>query len=123
MPKLLLLVVLLPGLAIAEDAQILGGNVSCSTWIEGYNRYGMASSPEVSKELVNFARQRNWLLGFYSGANMRLRAAEGAAVVVPDEKGYLSLINQMCRNDPVDSLAGAAYRAFVFLTVNSPAKK
>jgi hypothetical protein len=65
--------------------------------------------------------QRNWLLGFYSGANMR--APEGAKVVVPDEIGLLNLVMQMCLNEPEGTLVGAANRAMDFLTINSPAPK
>jgi len=119
--KLLLLVVLLPTLVSADEVQTLGSDVSCTVWIIGTNRFGNVASPDVSVELVNYVNQRNWLLGFYSGANVR--APEGAKVAVPDELGFLSLISQMCLTEPEDTLAGAANRAMDFLVINNPAPK
>lgn len=95
---------ILCGVAHAADrVEIVGaGNFSCGKWIEARANQARTGSEGWT------AFMTTWMQGFLSGVNaMRIAMPDMQTMDLPDVATIRVLVDNACRADPVQNLAGA----------------
>lgn len=104
---------LLFGVAHAADrVEIAGaGNFSCGKWIEARANQARTGSESWT------AFMTTWMQGFLSGVNaMRIAMPDVKTIDIPDVATIRVLVDNACRADPVQNLAGAGIDLVVKLS-------
>ena len=92
-----LLAMLIGGTARAQQYKVFGhGNQSCGSWTE--------AKEETNLELIVFT---SWLSGYLSAVSVWVETGSGR-VNETDIRGAVAWMDNYCRDNPLDSVAGAA---------------